>query len=114
MSELLFKSICFDEYCNNQTEINWHHETCSSSSNEYLNDNGYIRCSECGRIWPLLKTKFNCSTHSNINAISNTSLTNALYVISSMLYLGQINENFLWKLSESLQEQNKKFGLEQQ
>ena len=114
MSEILFKSICFEEKCYNKTVINWHHDNCSSSSNEYLNDNGYIRCSDCGNIWPLLKTKFNCSTQSNINAISNTSLTKALYVISSMLFLRQINENFLWKLSASLQEQNKKLGLEQQ
>ena len=108
MSEILFKSICFDESCNNQTVINWHHETCSSSSNEYLNDNGYIRCSECGSIWPLFKTKFNCSTHSNINAISNTSFHKAVGVIS-YIAREEANQHFFAKLMSSLSEQMQKF-----
>ena len=107
MSEILFKSICFAENCNNKTVINWHHETCSSSSNEYLNENGYIRCSECGSIWPLLRTKFNCCTHSNINAISNTNFNKAIDV----LYIAreEINQYFMSKLFWSLLKQHKKF-----
>ena len=110
MSELLFKSICFDEYCNNQTDINWHHETCSSSSNEYLNDNGYIRCSECGSIWPLLMTKFNCNTHSNINAISETDYYEVISCVASFDWMKGMNARFRRNLLESLKNQAKKFG----
>ena len=107
MSEILFKSKCFVENCKNETIIYWHHANCSPSSDEYLNDNGYIRCSECGMRWPLLKTKFNCSTHSNYNAISNTSLRKALNVVSSMMMCNETIPGFFWKLSENLKEQVK-------
>ena len=107
MSEILFKSICYGENCNNQTIINWHHETCSSSSNEYLNDNGYIRCSECGSIWPLFKTKFNCSTHSNINANCCISYPKAAADFSR---IANESNDFANKLVVSLLEQYKKFG----
>ena len=111
MSEILFKSICFDrdcQHCDNKTDIKWHHETCSSSSNEYLNDNGYIRCSECGSIWPLLRTKFNCSMHSNINAVGGVTYQEVLIVLSNMASK-ENNPNFMRKLVQSIMIQQDKF-----
>ena len=113
MSELLFRSrsICFDESCNNQTDINWHHETCSSSSNEYLNDSGYIRCSECGSIWPLLMTKFKCNTRSNIKSNSKTDFYEVIGFVSSIEWMKEMNGKFRRNLIKSLMEQGEKFGL---
>ena len=112
MSEILFKSFCFENNCNNKEIINWKHDTCSSSSHEYINDNAYIRCGECGRMWPLLMTKFNCSRHINFYSIGNTSLKKAINVVSSMIMCNEINYLFYTKIVENLKEQTKKFGLE--
>ena len=50
MSEILFKSYCPEPHCNNKTIIRWYHATCSPYSKEFINDNGEIRCEECGTI----------------------------------------------------------------
>ena len=50
MSEILFKSYCPEPLCNDKTIIIWYHATCSPYSKEFINDNGEIRCEECGTI----------------------------------------------------------------
>ena len=114
MSEILFKTICFEENCNNQTVYKWHHWTCSTSSDEYLNDNGYIICSECGMRSPFFKSRFTCgcSFDDNRRNIGYRRFKKVINFFNGMMMNNEINQDFHYKLLQSLKEQAKKFGLE--
>ena len=96
-----------------ETIYKWRHETCSSSSVEYLNENGYIRCSECGMKRPLLKLRYTCGcSRDNIKNIGYRRFKKVINFFNGMMMNNEINQDFHYKLLQSLKEQAKKFGLE--
>ena len=50
MTEILFKSACPAEGCDDDKTYYWYHASCPSSSDEYLSDQAKIRCSYCGEV----------------------------------------------------------------
>ena len=58
-----FISKCPVEGCTNTKDINWRH--CECSLKEYINDKGYIICTQCNKKYKFFNRKFNCGFHKN-------------------------------------------------
>ena len=108
MSEIIFRSPCPAAECNDATVYRWYHSTCSSSSDEYLNYDAQIRCSQCGKQWDFFNTKFECS--SSNNRMLKSSLKRAINCFTALMMSNDLDEDFHYKICKSLKQQAKKYG----
>ena len=109
MSEILFKSPCPAASCNDDTVYKWYHAKCSSSSDEYLNSDAEIRCTECGKKWDVFYTRFECS-YSN-NEMKKSSLKRAINCFTALMMSNNLAADFHFKICNSLKAQAEKYGL---
>jgi DNA-directed RNA polymerase subunit RPC12/RpoP len=109
MSEILFKSPCPAASCNDTTVYTWYHSKCSSSSDEYLNSDAQIRCTECGKKWDFFNTKFECATSNN--EMKKSSLKRAINCFTALMMSNSLSEDFHFKICKSLKEQAAIYGL---
>ena len=56
-----FVSKCPVDECTNTKDINWRHSGCSLK--EYINDEGYIICTDCKKKFGFYEATFNCGYH---------------------------------------------------
>jgi hypothetical protein len=109
MSEILFKSYCPEPLCNDKTIIIWYHATCSPYSKEFINDNGEIKCEECGEKWNFFMTRFDCATHSN--NFGRPRSKRALYCFNEMFKANEISEGFYRNIIKNIERQAEEYGV---
>lgn len=109
MSEILFKSPCPAASCNDDTVYKWYHSKCSSSSDEYLNSDAQIRCTECGKKWDFFNTRFECSNSNN--EMRKSSLKTAIKCFNGLMMSNSVTPDFHFKIFNSLTKQAKIYGL---
>jgi hypothetical protein len=109
MSEIIFRSPCPAAECNGDTPYKWYHSTCSPSSDEYLNDEAKIRCSQCGNKWDFFNTRFECTK--NNNEKKESSLKRAIYCFTALMMTNNLSVDFHKKICDSLKKQAKEYGV---
>ena len=110
MSEILFKSPCPAASCKDSTVYTWYHSKCSSSSDEYLNSDAQIRCTECGKKWDFFFSFFECSNSKN--EMKKSSLKRAINCFTALMMSNSLSEEFHYKICNSLKTQAKIYGLD--
>ena len=109
MSEILFKSYCPEPLCNDKTIIRWYHATCSPYSKEFINDNGEIKCEECGAKWNFFMTRFSCESHSN--NFGHPGPKRALYCFNEMFKANEISDGFYRNIIKNIERQAEQYGV---
>ena len=103
MSEILFKSPCPAEGCDNDSIYYWYHNSCPKNSKLYISDNGRIRCDYCGVNWPFFSSSFKCSISDN--EFKKSNLKRSLYLITCLEDLNEISTEFYFKIKNELKKQ---------
>ena len=109
MSESLFRSPCPAATCNDETVYTWYHASCSSSSDEYLNSDAQIRCTECGKKWDFFNSKFECEKKNN--EMNKSSLKRAIACFTALMMSNNLSTDSHFKICNSLKSQASKYNL---
>ena len=106
MSEILFKSPCPVEGCQDESIYYWYHNSCPENSKLYISDNGRIRCDYCGVTWPFFSSSFKCSLSDD--EFKKSNLKRFIYCIGCLEDLNEISTEFYFKIRNELRMQSGK------
>ena len=103
MEPIIFRCMCPVLNCPNENIIYWEHSSCPNSE-ETLDQNGDVKCEECGTKDFILNWKFSCGEHQNGYQFPDKA--KALKVIGALVNIMQNEEDiaFLMKVCKRIRD----------